>query len=104
MSKGLFYYAQTSKTIALAEMFGDRLEALTASDKLTLIIILATWLNEDDISFRDAMLQSKTMVSGVVYECVTLLDADEPLSVESAESIMAALVEQIRDREFLSVN
>lgn len=98
MSKALGYYVETARTLSLEDIYGSRLEQFTADDKLSLIIVLATWLKSSkEISLMAAMEQSKTSASDEVHHAISLL---EGLTATEAESLIRALIEQVRDREF----
>ncbi len=96
-AKSTLFYTSSDGVTLLTGYYGDRLEKLTANDKLGLIAILAMWLahDEEDYNLGAASIDVAHLMSleDDVYHAVALL---EDLDPKDAQSLMSALIEQVR--------
>lgn len=123
MSHPLGYYGIASNHPAyrLVQFWGDRLESMTANDKLAIITVLSIWLNDgEEIADRVHMLRLLDLfthgglnaftATQTVYQAILLLsgcddDGEQIMSAidtDGAMRLMSALIEQISDGVYLS--
>lgn len=104
MAKPIGYYVECEHTHMLMERFGDRLEALTANDKLGLIAAISLWLSIDDDIDRhwDIPAVVHTQLFPQSQSLSLAASILEDISIEDAQGLMAALVEQVREGVYAS--
>ncbi len=93
------YYASSDCLERLTEHYGDRLEGMTAQDKLALLATLAGFLADDseDYGLYAAAGDCGLRASDEFYVAIAIL---EPITPNDALSLQIAIANQLKDHVY----
>jgi hypothetical protein len=99
--KPLTYYAQSDQLDKLTQHFGSQLELLDREQKLQLRAILTYFVLGQDMmgneySINDALIDSNQFLFAQTPEIEKCIETLQGITVQEAESLQIALVEQCR--------